>query len=110
MHTDIRRLHNVIDGSILSYRGCGRTYAICHKIAGYIKIEVPSIVCVLTRYDDIGYILPMLFKVFNDHEILWEYKRWIVKANITTIKFKSEEDFIKLRGEYPLVVYMRHWD
>lgn len=76
--TDIDALHKVIEkrevGDSLS-RGCGKTFARCHELAGVIEVgDFKVIVVAISLYRDLQYILPMIKEVFAEHGLEWEYR------------------------------------
>lgn len=63
--TDINRLHGVVEGSL-----GGKTFALCHEIAGIIELgKFRKIVCTATYLDELLNLLPMLEQVLEEHEL-----------------------------------------
>ena len=66
MATDIKRLHDVIEGRRTG-RGCGKTFARCHQIAGLVEVGEKVILFQVNCYRDQKYTVPMLRGVFEEH-------------------------------------------
>jgi len=118
MHTDLERLQAVKEGR-LTGRGCGKTFARCHDVAGAIELGFKHIYCVVTHHRDISYILPMLMNVLEDHaipcqDINLNHGRGLLFLNsidvtIHFIRRDLPEDY--MRGiDRSFKVPMGHWD
>ena len=69
MPTDIDRLHDVIEERV-GGRGCGKTFAVCHILAGLIELgRCDHIHVLVTVYRDIEHILPMLWRTCDEYGI-----------------------------------------
>ena len=69
MKTDINRLHQVAFGQLRGRRW-GKTYLQCHNIAGTIEVgDRDIIVCIVSHYSDIRYIIPMLMDILDEHDL-----------------------------------------
>ena len=114
MTTNIERLHDVVEGKV-AHRGCGKTYAKCHEVAGLVEVGNTHIICIISVHHDLGYILPMMFEVLDEHEIQWVYDqtaRRLVLNNDSVVRFFTEKEYpirSKGLGEHCSVL-MRHQD
>jgi len=100
MKTDINRLHEVVEGSRAG-RGCGKTFARCHEIAGIIELgKFKKIVCTTTYLDELLNLLPMIEQVFKEHGL----PRLIRK---TQARHKCGDVFIDFLLEKDLHDYLR---
>ena len=70
MNTDIDRLHDVHLGNRVG-RGCGKSYLLCHKIAGYIELGLKDFgqIVVSTYPHPHRYLYDMLIGVLEEHNI-----------------------------------------
>ncbi len=68
--TDIDRLHKVVSMDNPG-RGAGRTFAVCHTVAGVLETtEEAGVICLVPKYDRINNIIKqMVHDVFPDHDI-----------------------------------------
>jgi hypothetical protein len=111
MITDIDRLHKVIDGKAHG-RGCGKTFAKCHEVAGLIELGYKYVFCMITHQQDQLYLDKMLTDVFNDHGL--EIKRVSMGeyyVNDSLVRLIPENDYdMKTRGCEGAMVKMRHFD
>lgn len=95
MSTDINRLHDVALGK-LKHRGCGKTTLDCHILVGIMEVtEGDSIICLVKNMRILQCtILPVLFKVLEEHDIT-DWKLHIIGNKIVTpkvtIKFVVEK-------------------
>jgi hypothetical protein len=64
--TDIDRLHAVINGK-LTGRGCGKTYATCHEIAGFVEVGETEILCIVPIFGWLTWLRAMLIEVLQEH-------------------------------------------
>ena len=77
MNTDIERLHDVVTYKV-SGRGCGKTYAACHELAGVLEVgKSNKIICIIKYSRDLKWLLPMI------SDVLKEYRLSIEKYNIS---------------------------
>lgn len=104
MITDIERLHRVVDqreqNKWSRERCTGKSFAKCHDVAGMVELELFNvIVVIMTNYDDVDYIFPMLWDVFQDHQLeSTKVDRYTLKCNDTLIKFFAERDTYKIQA------------
>ena len=85
----------------------------CHDVAGFIELELMSrIYVIMDYYNDINYIIPMLWDVLTEHELSFErVDKFTVKSNDVTIKFIVERDEYKMRGFCGYgIIKMGHYD
>lgn len=79
MKTDINKLHERIElrnriGLNNLPRNSGKTFILWHELAGIIEVEdFKTIVVGLPNNFGLCFLLPMLFDVFDEHEIKYEY-------------------------------------
>lgn len=115
MSTDLERLHKVVSGERTS-RGCGKTFARCHEIAGAILLGGYNNIIVAISYErDIDYIMPMLIGVLDEYGISHEpLSRTRMKCGPKIISFMAHldggENDTRMRGVEANYVPMRHWD
>ena len=110
MKTDIDRLHKVISGEIYG-RGCGKTFARCHELAGIIETSnISLIICIMTKWNDIFYLKPMIKEVFLEHNLkITAENRFDFMCNGKKIKFIVEQDFYdRTRGIDAYILFI--WD
>lgn len=109
MTTDIDRLHRVVEGKV-DHRGCGKTFARCHEVAGYVELGHRNIFCLVSSIRDREYIVPMLAGVLYDHNLLLgaSSPRDVFTAGNSVIRFITEER--DTRGYEGIMVLMRHED
>lgn len=112
MYTDLDRLHKVAL-SQFGGRQQGKTFLQCHRLAAAIELGAKHVICVVSYVRDIAYILPLIYKVFEDHDLP------ILKATHTRTLWKCGIDiFIEFVPQQKLegrmcgieagIVYMRH--
>lgn len=79
MKTNINKLHERIElrnkiGLNNLPRNSGKTILLCHELAGIIEVEdFKTIVVGLPRSFGLRFLLPMIFDVFDEHEIKYQY-------------------------------------
>jgi len=111
MKTDIDRLHRVITTG--GGRGCGKTYAICHLVAGYVEMGNKRIALIIDNLHDIIYLRPMLYSVFEEHElVVKKLMRDTIQVNSSIVKFFVADKNLqeRLRGVPWLVQSMGKYD
>lgn len=64
--TDIDRLHAVIEGRFCG-RGCGKTYAMCQKVAGFVEVGQKEILCVVPFFQWLRWLRDMMIGVLKEH-------------------------------------------
>ena len=96
MKTDIDKLHTLASlyetGVVNFPLGCGKTHLLCHDLAGIVNVDGPDIVIVgISYFYRLECLLPMLFDVFDEHEIEYKYVKHQNKiiCNIGNIHFKN---------------------
>ena len=111
--TDLDQLHAVVDGRI-NHRRCGKTFAKCHEVAGFIELEYPLIICRIKFMRDVQHIRPMLLDVLREHELTYAVaNRDTLKVEGAEVRFRLIDDLynpVELRGlRDPVVVDMIDW-
>jgi len=108
---DIDRLHDVVQHKV-GGRGCGKTYAQIQNVAGFVELEHPYIVVVISYYHDISYILPMMKEVFDEHGLsLSRTGEFEFQSEHAKIRFMTEDTLKeRSRGLNFTLIKMRHWD
>lgn len=112
MSTDIERLHKVVDGKEQG-RGCGKTFARCHEVAGLVELGHKYIFCITTNHKDWQYIEPMLSDVLQEYGIKLTRVRKPdeYRANESIIRLIPKRDQEqRTRGQEGVLVPMGHWD
>lgn len=113
MGTDIERLHKVISGE-LTGRGCGKTFARCHELAGQVKVgEFGDIVVGITQYHDLSYLHPMIRQVFEEHDLKiegWQRDKFICNGKRIRFLVEDSEWDYKTRGLTFHYQPMGHYD
>jgi len=72
MTSDIDRLHDVIQGRAHGRR-CGKTYAMCHGLAGTIEVgKHDRIIVHIPTYHSFDHIFSVLLGVFDEHGLTIE--------------------------------------
>jgi len=111
--TDIDRLHDVIEGRRRG-RGAGKTFAKCYDVLGWVQVGESYIYCMVTRYNDLTYILPILEQILEEHGFrIAKFNGVQNELSIVNskIKFVVEEDWEhRMRGLRGAQVLMRHQD
>lgn len=74
MKTDLNRLHKVAEGELTGPR-CGKTFLQCHVAAGFIELGFTEIICVVSEYQDINHIVPMLKGILEERCFLLQKKK-----------------------------------
>jgi len=111
MTTDLEHLHKVVRGEV-GGRRCGKTYARCHELAGVIELGNKHIFCGISAELDLGYLLPMISTVFDEHGLkISRVAKDTIKAGEATIKFITPERLDRAgRGVDAVYVAMAHLD
>ena len=79
MKTNIDKLHKCIElcnkiGLHNLPRGFGKTTILCHGLAGIVEVEdFKTIVVGIPSSYNLCFLLPMLFDIFDEHEIKYKY-------------------------------------
>lgn len=114
MTTNLDRLHKVVTKEITG-RGCGKTFARCHEVAGFIELGHRTIFCMTSLNRDFLYIKPMIEEVLNEHGIRINKistQPFKIYTNVGATIFFIPENLLeqKTRGYRDIVqVDMRHW-
>lgn len=100
MKTDIDILHNIVDNrDNLLPRQSGESFSRCHDVAGLIELEFTTVFVLMSVYNDIQYIIPMLYDVLDDHNLNFvRVDKFTVLSNETRIKFIIDGEEYKMRG------------
>jgi len=114
MPIDIDRLHAVIQGKVHGRR-CGKTFARVCELAAEVQLsDCIHIVVLITHYNDISYLWPMIKEVFDELGIqCYFYRhRHEITGNNKVIHFVSYFDLNseRLRGLDYYTVRMGHYD
>lgn len=79
MGTDIDRLHKVVLGELRG-RGCGKTVALCHCIAGAIESGETEVDVVVPQHRWMGDTKSVLWDILDEHELdprsTWSPRVW----------------------------------
>ncbi len=68
--TNLNRLHKVYNGELYG-RGVGKTFLKIHTLAGIIEVgQFPRIFVVIGEWHDKLYLMPMIGKIFEEHELI----------------------------------------
>lgn len=109
METNIDHLHDVIEGRT-GGRNCGKTFAKCHLIAGYIETGIERIYIKITNRSQIGFMINMLGSVLKEHDLPFavEIMNKTARSGDTVIRFILENDTNRnielMRGSNGIIV------
>lgn len=110
MTTDIDRLHDVIDGKLV-YRGCGKTYAQCHQIVGFVDLDELYVTCAVDYVHDLYHIWPMLQEVAEEAGHQFEHigpnAVRIGSTDVRAVSTKGPDWGRQLRGRSGPLIHMR---
>ncbi len=111
MEYSVDRIHDVLEGRICG-RGCGKTFARLHQVAGFIELGERLIVVQISLYEDIRYLLPMFEKVLFQHGLKIDRKKNNeVRVGDSLVRFIPEFDFTRRTSGLEFVqVDARHQD
>jgi len=115
MATDINKLHQVALGKLRG-RGVGKTHLKCHDVAAMVEFDEDMIIVLLSSYNDLNYVYPMLDEVLIEHDIhiekLSKPQHRLYLENGSHIQFISEGNLPQALAGYTdcPIIYMRHND
>ncbi len=111
--TDYNRLWYIVENNISGHtRRIGKTFAKCHELASCIGLGHDNIVCIISVYRDVDYLMRMISSIFREQNIfLTRNGNNKFTANNSNIIFITEDDYHKRPQFYEYtLIYMRHYD
>lgn len=108
MKTNIDKLHDVVNNK----DEYGKTFAKCHDVAGFIELDIMNtLYVIMDYYNDIDYIIPILYGVLEEHELSIErVDKFSILSEGTMIKFIIVRDEYKMNGSYGGYIKMGHYE
>lgn len=109
MKIDIDRLHDVVTEKI-GGRGCDKTFAKLHEIAGLIGVGEKVVFGIIERMQDVNHIRPMLFQIMEEHGIgIKQIRQNEFMAGDSRIIFALRSQPDKMRGIKAAVVVVEEY-